>query len=188
MKKRIVLLSIFVLSLALFVISGVTIAYLIDTSATITNIFDPQNIDVELVETTTTYKMIPGCKVDKDPVVSIDTDIACYVFIEIKETSNIWDSNIVVDWKSNIDTDWNQVPGQSNVYYREIAANVNTSFAVFTGNKVDISNHITKEYMDGLENLSIPKPVVTITAYATQKLKDASNSFTPAEAWALITP
>ncbi len=187
MKKRLVLLSIFALSLALFVISGVTIAYLIDSSVTITNIFDPQNIDVDLVETTTTYKMIPGCTIVKDPTVYIDTDIACYVFVEINETNNTWDGKTVVEWQSNIDSEWTQVPGQTNVYYCEIAANTNDSFAVFKDNKVDISNHITKEYMARLESSSTPKPIITITSYATQRLENATEDFTPAEAWALIT-
>ena len=70
MKKKITLL----LSLALAVAIGIggTLAWLTDKTESKVNTFTVGNIDIDLTETTTNYKMVPGQTIDKDPKVTVE--------------------------------------------------------------------------------------------------------------------
>lgn len=121
-----------VLSLVLIAVgaAGGTVAWLLDSTDPLTNIFAVSDIDVELNETVATYKMIPGWVIDKDPVVTLAKDSEdCYVFVKVEksggnitigETTYSFDDFIAYA----IDEGWMQlnngttpVPG---VYYRVV--------------------------------------------------------------------
>ena len=63
---------------------------------------------------------------------------------------------------------------------------VTKSYPVLKDNKVTVSGDITKEMMNAFTAANLPK--LTITAYASQLYKSAGVEFTPAEAWANVTP
>lgn len=192
MKKKIVLISIYVLTLALFVAAGNTLAWLIDTSGEpLVNVFAPSNIDVELKETTTNYKMIPGNTITKDPTVTVDKKSEdCWVFVKVVENLGDWATygGKFTDYLSyTIDSGWTPLAGVPGVYYREVSydADNDQSFAVITGNAITVSNDtVTKEMMDKLYITGAQNPTLAFTAYAVQK----ANVDTPAEAWALVNP
>lgn len=182
-SKKLVI-AIVALSLALVCVVGGTLAYLFDVTDKIENVFNPQNIDVDLTETPREYNMVPGVILPKDPKVTIDSDIAGYVFVEITVANNVWNDGTkdvtVVDWA--VADGWTIVPGTTNVYYREVGEGTNT-FSVLKDDQVKVSVDVTKEYMDGLEKSTIVKPTLTFKAYATQLLKEGTTNFEPAEAW-----
>lgn len=74
------------LTLVLGAAVGGTIAWLIDSTEKVENVFTPSNIDVELTETTTDYKMVPGWTIAKDPKVTLKANSeACYLFIKVEK-------------------------------------------------------------------------------------------------------
>ena len=110
-KKRL-MITIGAAALALIVVAlSVTFAYLRDSSEKITNTFDPQDISVDIDETTGDhYKVIPGTSADKDPIVTVATDIDAYLFLEVTDNT---------DGKINyyIEEGWLPLEGDDNVYY-----------------------------------------------------------------------
>ena len=186
MRKKLIT-AIIALSLTLCCVVGVTLAYLVDSTGTIINTFNPQNIDVELKETTgTEYDMVPGITLKKDPTVTIVNDIDCYVFVMITEANNVWNNGTkditIIEW---VKADgWTLVDGTTNVYYREVLAEAtDKTFSVLADDQVKVSTDVTKVYMDGIENNTIAKPTLSFIAYATQMYNDTTK-FTPAQAWA----
>lgn len=164
MKKKIVLASIVALSLALFVAVGGTIAWLFVTSGPIENTFEPSNINVTLVETTgSTYKMIPGTVLPKDPTVTVENDIDCYVFLKL-ETNN---TGSYLDYE--IESEWLPLAGHPGFFYRYVPydAGVKT-FSILVGNKVTVKSSVTKDMMTELINGTAPKPQMIFTAAAIQ--------------------
>lgn len=63
-----------------------TLAWLTDTTLQLDNVFDKSDINVTLTEEENTFKMVPGCVIDKDPVVTVKARSEdCYVFLEVTE-------------------------------------------------------------------------------------------------------
>ena len=185
-----------VLALALMVVSAVagTLAWLTATSTTVTNTFTTSNITVKLKETTgEQYKMIPGYELKKDPkawVVSGSED--CFLFVKLDWANDTYTSGgetkYYLDWA--IAEGWQLVPDETNVYFHEVTSSQMSSddgktnaFPVLAGNKVTVSGDITKEQMDALNKEGAAKPTLTITAYASQLHKNATDKFTAREAW-----
>lgn len=196
MRKKLIT-AIIALSLALCCLIGVTLAYLVDSTGTIENVFNPQNISVDLTETVRTYNMVPGITLDKNPTVAIDTDVACYVFVEITETGSVTIDNVNYTFDEfltyAVDSGWsilNTVTETANanetyVFYRIVAAGTNTTYKVLDGDKVTVNETVTKKMMDALETAGSDNyPKLTFQAYATQMTKDGTTNFEPAEAWA----
>ena len=188
-----------VLALTLLVISAVagTLAWLTAKSDTVVNTFTTSDITVKLAESTgTSYKMIPGYDIAKDPkawVVKGSED--CYLFVKLDWANNTYPSGEAtksyLTWA--IADGWTLVPGQNNVYYRIVASaqmsddnGANNAFPVLAGNKVTVSGEITKAQMNAFTATDLPK--LTITAYASQLYKSAGVEFTAADAWANVTP
>jgi hypothetical protein len=146
------------------------------------NTFSPSNIGLDLTETTTEYKMIPGEEIDKDPKVTVKTDVACYVFVKVEKSAN-FDTYM----KYEMADGWIALNGVSGVYYREVAAGTYATakeFPVIKGNTVTVLDTVTKDQMNLLYKAdgtvkTDAQPTLTFTAYAFQK-----DGFTPAEAWA----
>ena len=164
---------------------GGTIAWLTASTAPVTNTFTVGDINIELNETTTDYKMVPGNIIAKDPKVTVEAGSeACWLFVKIEKSSNL-DSFITYSVDEGADkwTKLTGVTGVDNVYYREVAAvTADTSFYVLKSNQVTVKDTVTKTMMNGLTDAT--RPTLTFTAYAVQK----DNIADAATAWAKLNP
>ena len=178
-KKILVLALAAVLLVAVSV--GGTVAFLQDRTQEIVNTFTTSNIDITLDESDELdLKMVPGKELTKDPVVTvIKGSEACWLFVEVEKTEG-FDTYLTYEMAAG----WTLVPGQTNVYYREVAAvTADTDFHVIKDDKVTVTTDasLTNAKMDELEGDKNPK--MTITAYAIQKV----NFDTAEAAWAEVS-
>ena len=181
MKKKSLAL---VLALAMIVVCvvGGTLAWLIATTPEVKNTFTTSDVDITLTETTgTSYKMIPGYTIAKDPKVTVEAGSEkCYLFVKVAESDN-FDSFMTYDMA----TGWTQGDGTdipSNVYYREVeTSTADQEFAVLKDNQVTVSGDVTKTMLNDLTENTYP--TLTFTAYAVQK----AGFDTAATAWAEVS-
>lgn len=161
---------------------GGTIAWLADKSDDVVNTFTTSDITIELKETTTEYKMIPGWTIDKDPkatVVAGSED--CYLFVKIEESENFKDF-----MSYEIADGWTKLA--DGVYYMifdskstdENKPVMGTAYSILKGDKVTVNSDVTKEAMNKLTD----EPTLTFTAYAVQLYSSNNTKFEPAAAWA----
>lgn len=147
-------------------IIGGSVAWLTATSETVTNTFTVGNIDIELTEESgSTYKMVPGNTITKNPKVTVKTGSeACWLFVKIEKQNGI-DGFITY----SVDKDWTALPNVDNVYYREVDATTSgvNEFYVLDGNTVMVKDTVTKDALNGLTETQYPK--LSFTAYAVQK-------------------
>lgn len=172
MKKKV--LSIVAVVLVLCCAIGGTLAWLTDTTNPVVNTFTVGDINIELKETTTNYKMVPGNTIAKDPKVTVQANSeACWLFVKVEKSTNF--ENFMT-WA--IADGWQLVPGETNVYYREVnATTADTSFDVLKGNSVAVKDSVTKADLNALTWDTFP--TLTFTAYAVQK----DNVADAATAW-----
>ena len=180
MKKKLMTVLALVLVIAMSVAG--TIAYLTDTTAPITNTFTVGNIDIDLAETKTDFKMVPGCDIAKDPKVTVEANSEdCWLFVKIDESRNL-DSFI----SYAVANDWTQGDGTnipSKVWYRPVeASTADQTFSVLAGDQVTVNNDVTKTMMDGLKVDGAIQPTLTFTAYACQSANMTVNA-----AWAEVS-
>ena len=166
MKKKLMTVLALVLVIAMSVAG--TYAYLTHITDPITNTFTVGNIDIDLAETKTDFKMVPGCDIAKDPVVTVEANSEdCWLFVKIDESSNLKDFieyAVANGWTQGND---NGIP--SNVWYRPVEASpADKTFSVLDGDKVTVKNSVTKIMMDGLEVSDATQPTLTFTACAVQ--------------------
>ena len=186
-KRRSVSGRLFVLMLALVLVLGCavggTVAWLVAKTDPVVNTFTYGDIDIELTETKPANqqaKIIPGVDIGKDPKVTVKAGSeACWLFVKVEEEGTFVADKVtysVADgWTQGDDTD---IP--ANVYYREVGTvTADTDFYVLNGNKVTVSNSLTKE-----DIANITQPKLTFTAYAVQK----DGMDTAAAAWAAANP
>lgn len=177
MKKKTLAL---VLSLILIVggVVGGSIAWLTDTTSEVENTFTVGKVDIDLTETTTDYKMVPGNAIEKDPTVTVKSGSEeCWLFVKVEESANL---DTYIDYA--IADGWTELEEGSGVYYREVAASqADTAFSVLNDNKVSVKETVTTEQMEAAGETA---PTLTFTAYAIQK----ANIGTAAEAWAALNP
>lgn len=182
-KRRSVSGRLFVLMLALVLVLGCavggTVAWLVAKTDPVVNTFTYGDINITLTETKPANqqaKIIPGVDIEKDPKVTVKAGSeACWLFVKVEEEGTFVADKVtysVADgWTQGDDTD---IP--ANVYYREVGAvTADTDFYVLNGNKVTVSNSLTKE-----DIANITQPKLTFTAYAVQK----DGMDTAAAAWA----
>ena len=159
---------------------GGTLAWLTATTESVTNTFTVGDININLKETTSNYKMVPGNTIAKDPKVTVLKDSeACWLFVKIEKSTNLDDfiTYAVADG-------WTALTGVSGVYYREVAAaTTDVSFEVLDKNSVTVKNTVTKAMMNDLQKDGAPQPTLTFTAYAVQK----ENVTSAADAWAKVS-
>ncbi|MDD5919417.1 MAG: SipW-dependent-type signal peptide-containing protein [bacterium] len=182
----------FVLLLALVLIAGAavggTLAWLTDTTDAVQNTFTTSDIDITLAETTTAYKMVPGYTIAKDPKVTVKAGSEkCYLFVKIEKSSNFDDYmtyTVATGWTQLKDASNNDVPG---VYYRIVeTTEMGTPYSVLAGDIVTVKDTVTKADMNGLTENTYP--TLTFTAYASQFMKNNTESFTAADAWTNVQP
>lgn len=200
MKKKGLALVLALTLLVVGVVAG-TLAWLTAKSDTVVNTFTTSDIEVKLEETKGTtvtggkeFKMIPGYELEKDPkawVVEGSED--CYLFVKLDWANNTYTSGETaksyLDWA--IADGWEPVTGETNVYYRTVTSaqmssdnGATNAYPILAGNKVTVSGDITKEQMNAFTDATLPK--LTITAYASQLHKNATETFSASEAWSNI--
>ena len=185
-RRRTVSSKTFVLLLALVLVIGIaaggTVAWLVAQTDSVVNTFTYGDINIVLGETTgSTYKIIPGVDIEKDPKVTVKANSeACYLFVKVEKTGDF------VEGKVNyaIADGWTALAGVNGVYYREVAATTtDTDFYVLKDNKVTVSAELTKGEIQNLSGAD-KTPTLTFTAYAVQK----DGIDTAAKAWEKTNP
>ena len=178
------LLLVLALALVLGGVLGGTLAWLSARTAPVTNTFTASDIDITLEESDgLDLKMVPGCTVTKDPKVTVAAGSeACYLFLKLEKSANFdaFMNNTVADG-------WTALDGVDGVYYRTVAAaDMGTAYSVLKDDQVTVKDTVTKEMMNALTDAT--RPTLTVTAYAAQMMKNNTESFTAAEAWANVNP
>lgn len=195
-KKRAIAIVLAAVLLIGAVVGG-TIAWLFDTSDTVTNTFTVGDINITLTETEGTkvgdsetnrdFAFLPGDTLAKDPKITVAANSeACYVYVKIeKENNQIGKINDIFDLQ--VASGWTQVTGKTNFWYKEVAATGSNPTEIYvlkggdsTNNngQVRISDKLTKEDVITI-NTADTKPAIKITAAAIQKsnLNSADNAF-----------
>ena len=149
--------------------AGGTVAWLVSKPAPIVNVFTVGNIKAELTETAKAFKIVPGVDIAKDPVATVKAKSEdCYLFVQLTEAN--WpdftekgSSTRKVEYE--IAQGWTKL--KDGVYYREVTKNdkEDQSFHVLQGDKVTVSNTLTKENADAIAG----DPKLTVAVYAVQK-------------------
>lgn len=175
MYKKILILTLSLTLLSLAAVGG-TLTWLSEKTDPITHTFVAGDINLELKENTgTSYKMVPGTTIEKDPRVIVEAGSeACYVFVKLEESANFDDfmTYVVADgWQA-----LNSYPG---IYWRDVDANENEeqTFFVLKDNTIMTKSEVTKDELNALTEQTQPK--LTITAYAVQQaaLEDAVQAW-----------
>lgn len=198
-KKIVSLLLVLVLLLGTVI--GTTLAWLVAGTNTINNTFTFGDIKISLVETAgagnatdRNFKLAPGAKVAKDPIVTVEKGSeACWLFVEIETDNDTIDGIKILDWA--IAEGWTPITEGSNIYYREqgaIAADgSDVTYQVLKGEDgvyekgvVNVSDALTQTHIQEI-NTTGKNPVISITAYAIQS--DSLGVETAAEAWQMLT-
>lgn len=188
MKKKSLAL---VLALAMIVVCvvGGTLAWLTASTPEVKNTFTVGDINITLDESDDlALKMIPGYTIDKDPKVTVLAGSEkCYLFVKVVESDNFDDFmtyEIADGWTQLKDASNNDVPG---VYYRVVDTDgMGTAYSVLKNDQVTVSGDVTKTMLNGLTENTYP--TLTFTAYACQYMKNGTENFTAAEAWAEVNP
>ena len=127
--------------------------------------------------------MIPGYTIHKDPKAKVLAGSEeCFLFVKL-EKSDKFDTYL----EYNIADGWTELDGVTDtVYYRVVDGTTNqigTHYSVLKGDQVTVKDTVTKEQMNALNAEDAKKPTLTITAYASQLHKNATETFSASEAW-----
>lgn len=194
MKKRKTTLAVALVLVALVAIGG-TIAWLMDSTQTVTNTFTAGDVDITLQETGTTpveggedesktYTMVPGAELAKDPSVTVLADSeACWVFVEVKGENNATVSGGTFLTYA-VESGWTQGTGTipENVWWRAVDnTDADQKFAVLADNKVTVNTTVTKTDLDSLTAETYP--TLSFKAYAIQKDDNVASA---QDAWAKL--
>ena len=132
------------------------------------------------------YKKVPSCAytvagytITKDPKATVLAGSEeCWLFVKIEKSAN-FDQYLTYTPA----TGWELVTGTDNVYARKVTtADFGTAFSVLQNDQVTVKGTVTEGMMTSLTTASYP--TLTITAYATQLHKSATEDFTAVDAWA----
>ena len=124
--------------------------------------------------------MIPGYDLEKDPKATVLAGSEeCYLFVKLDKSTN-FDDFLTYEMAEG----WTLVPNETNVYFRKVlTADIGTAYSVLKGDQVTVKGSVTKEQMNALDAAGAAKPTLTITAYASQLHKNATETFSASEAW-----
>lgn len=223
-KNRSMKLVALVLVLALLIggVVGGTIAWLVTQSNVVVNTFTVGNIKITLTETGATtsgdkstkeFKMVPGTKLAKDPVVTVNANSEdCWLFVKIEEAGAVtvgegegattynFDGFITYTVDTAANTGWTKVDVEGadyELYARSVkTSDKEQSFNILTGEGDDnlkngyvtVNTTVTKEMMEALDKDGAVKPTLTFTAYAIQSenlTKNGTAVSSAADAWAV---
>lgn len=180
---------------------GATLAWLQDTTPTVTNTFTVGKVDITLKEsplnndgtygtpaegTANAYQLIPGKTYTKDPTVAVDaTSEDCWLFVKFEEEGN---AATYIQYTSTLTTANKWIQGgengiPANVWYREVKkTDTERSWNLLEGNVITIKNEVTNANMN-----TAAAAALKYTAYAVQ-MANGDTTFTAAEAWAKANP
>ena len=173
-------IALLALVLVIGCVAGGTVAWLVAKTEPVVNTFTYGNIDIALTETTgTSYKIIPGKDIPKDPKVTVKAGSeACWLFVKVEESGTFVADKVTYA----IDKDWTALEGEKGVYYRKVAAvTADTDFSVLEGNKITVKDTLTK---GDIKDIAATNPTLTFTAYAVQQ----ENIPDAATAWKAANP
>ena len=187
MKKKFALMATSLVLVAALAVGG-TLAWLTDQTDPITNTFTVGKVEIDLTETMTDFKMVPGNPIDKDPKVTVKAGSEnSWVFVKVEESDNL---NDFIEY--SVDTGWTALDGVDGVYYREYpVSDTDTGvYSVLANNQVMVKNSVTTDMMNDLiaddpNTADVDEstyPTLTFTAYAIQK----DGFTTAADAWAEV--
>lgn len=151
--------------------AGGTVAWLVSKPAPIVNVFTVGNINAELTETKTEFKIVPGVVIAKNPVATVKANSEdCYLFVELTEEN--WPAFTEADKTTrkveyDIADGWTEL--EDGVYYRMVTKDdaKDQPFPVLKDNQVTVSSTLTKENADAIQKAGTPK--LTVAVYAVQK-------------------
>lgn len=148
--------------------AGGTVAWLVSKPKPIVNVFTVGNINAELAETKTAFKIVPGVNIAKDPVATVKAKSEdCYLFVQLTEAN--WPTfteadNTTRKVEYKIADDWTKL--EDGVYYRVVTKqDTDQSFPVLKDNQVTVSSTLTKEEANAITGT----PKLTVAVYAVQK-------------------
>ncbi len=177
---------------------GGTIAWLMDTTDTVTNTFTVGDVNITLKESplkedgtygtpaegvTNAYKLIPGETYTKDPKVTVvGGSEKCYLFVKFEENGDAA-KYITYTSELTVEKGWTQGTGEipANVWYRTVdASNEDQSWELLADNTITINaDAVTKDTMNAASAAKL-----VYTAYAVQ----FDNVDSAAAAWAIANP
>lgn len=184
---------------------GGTIAWLLDTTPTVTNTFTVGKVDLTLVESpydvanntygspaegvTNNYPMIPGNTYKKDPKVTVTANSEdCWLFVKVDTVNN---PTTYLDYTLAI-SNWETVETGENytVFYKEVSSSTTDQYwnlltADANGITVTVKDTIVNKGTAAEGTVTMPDntPQLVFTAYAVQKANR-----TVEQAWALVDP
>ena len=188
MKKKTLALFL-ALTLVLVGVIGGTVAWLTDTTDAVVNTFTDSDIDITLAETEKDFKMVPGYTISKDPKVTVEEGSEkCYLFVKLEESTN-FDNFLTYEiadgWTALTEANSDGI-ADDGVYYRTVdTADMGTAYSVLKDDQVTVLGTVTKAMMNALTEETYP--TLTVTAYASQFNKNATETFTVNEAWTNIS-
>lgn len=161
MKKKIAI-SIVAVALVLCCAIGGTLAWLTAQTDKVKNTFTVGDINIDLNETTSDYKMVPGNTIAKDPKVTVEANSEdCWLFVKVEESANL-DQFI----EYSVAAGWTRY-GETNVWYRIVLTNAaDQTFSVLVDDQVAVKNDVTKEMMTSSD---FTNPTLTFKAAAVQR-------------------
>ncbi len=171
-------------ALTVLCVVGGSVAWLMTSTDPIKNVFTYGDITITLEETTgSSYKMVPGNTISKDPKVTVLADSEdCWLFVKIEESDDAKLSDYI---SYSVATGWKELDGAKGVYYQEVNNSTNdTVYSILSADEVTVKQTVTKEMISELDDTNYPS--LTFTAYAVQRDADIEAIDTAAEAWALI--
>lgn len=190
-RKSLIKTALFFVSLVIFICSflGGTLAWLITKTDPVINTFTYGDVNITLTESdtqdgdnnpnTNTYSMVPGHKIEKDPLITVKTDSEnCWLFVKLEKSEDFDDfmTYEIADGFIALD-------GADGVYYRQVdKKDADQSFPVIKDNTVNVKEDVTKEMLNSLTQY----PTLAVTAYAVQRDSDIEAIDTAQEAWAMV--
>ena len=150
--------------------AGGTVAWLVSKPDPIVNVFTVGNINAELTETKTAFKIVPGVDITKNPIATVKANSEnCYLFVQLTEAN--WPAftetgSSTRKVKYEIADGWTKL--KDGVYYCEVPKkDTDQAFHVLQNDQVTVSNTLTKENADAIQKAEAPK--LTVAVYAVQK-------------------
>ena len=157
---------------------GVTMALLTDKTVSVENTFTIGKVDIDLTESTNTYKLIPGSSITKDPKVTVkEGSEACWLFVQLDvETAldAVLNDFSYVDGWAVLNNHGLTVAGANTIVIYKQNATVG-EYGIFTENKLYVDTNATTALINAATDKTL-----TVTAYAVQ----AENVTTVDAAWA----
>lgn len=183
MSKKKILTLVLALALVATCAIGGTVAWLYQTTGTVTNTFTMGDIKIELKrgnetisndKTVTTENFVPGQLFKDDAAVIVKANSEkCYLFIRVDVKNNTVNGKQVLEYTLN--SEWTALEGYTNIYYKEINERTTTEktvkvFENLTDNnefQIKANEELEKSHL-GTINESDTKPTISISAAAIQ--------------------